>query len=79
MNKFIHKGLQKIAAFAILTLCYVFISFTVAFVVEVELIASGCDRYLSLVIAILVGIAVNAFVALNHKIRNFIKTGVIDE
>ena len=69
----IHRGLQAIAAFALLVLGHVFISFTVAFVVEIELLASGCDRYLSLAIAILVGIGCNAFIAFNHKIRNFIK------
>jgi hypothetical protein len=69
----IQKGLQAIAAFALLTLCTVFICFTVAFVVEIQLIASGCDRYLSLAIAILVGVGCNTFIAFNHKIRNFIK------
>jgi hypothetical protein len=76
----INKGLQVIAAFALLVLCTVFICFTVAFVVEIELIASGCDRYLSLALAVLVGIGCNAFIAFNHKIRNFIKNrGVTDE
>lgn len=76
----VQKGLQAIAATCLLVLGTVFICFTVAFVVEIELIASGCDRYLSLILAILVGIACNAFIAFNHKIREFIKNrGVTDE
>lgn len=76
----IQRGLQAIAAACFLVLGTVFICFTVAFVVEIELIASGCDPYISLALAILVGIACNAFVAFNHKIREFIKNrGVKDE
>ena len=75
----VHKKLQSIAAFCFLVVGTVFICFTVAFVVEIELIASGVDRYLSLGLAVLVGIACNAFIAFNHKIRKFINRSQKDE
>jgi len=68
-----HRGLQAIAAACLLILGNVFICFTVAFVVEIELIASGCNRYVALLLAILTGIVCNTYVVFNHKIRNFIK------
>lgn len=68
----LHRNLQAIAAFALLVIGTVFMCFTVALVVEIELIASGYNIYLSLVLAVLVAIACNAFLVFNHKIRNFI-------
>jgi len=69
----LYKSLQVIAAFALLTLATVLICFTFAFTVEIEMLASGFNKYLSLGVAILSAIGCNIFLVFNHKIRNFIK------
>jgi hypothetical protein len=67
-----NKALQSIAAFCLLVLANIFICFTTAAFWELQLLATGINKYLALIIAILIGAACNAFIAFNHKIRQFI-------
>ena len=68
------RAIQAIVVACLLALGTVLICFTVAFVVEIELLASGCNRYVCLLLAVLTGVACNAFIVFNHKIREFIKS-----
>jgi len=67
-----NKALQSIAAFCLLVLANVLICFSTAGVVMLQLVAAGTNKYLALIIAILVAAACNAYIAFNHKIRQFI-------
>lgn len=67
-----YRLLQVLAAVIALALGTVFICFSTAGVVMLQLLAAGTNKYLALGMAILVAIACSAFIAFNHKIRNFI-------
>jgi putative flippase GtrA len=67
-----NKSLQSIAAFCFLVLANVLICFSTAGVVMLQLLAAGTNKYLALVIAILVAAACNAYITFSHKIREFI-------
>lgn len=65
--------LQGIPVIILVVLANVFISFCTAGVVLVQLMASGHNRYLSLIIALIVAVLTHAFIILNHKARAFVK------
>jgi hypothetical protein len=76
----VHKKLQAIALACFLAIANVLICFSTAGVVMLELLASGCNKYVALGVAILVAIVCNAYIVFNHKIRDFIRNaGVTDE
>lgn len=83
MNSLARKIAKLLAVFpaiALMVLANVFICFSVAGVVLMQLLSSGFERYLSLGVAILVAIGVHAYIAFNHKIREYINSrGVINE
>lgn len=65
--------LHAIPAIILVTIVNVFISFTTAGVVLIQLLAAGHNKYLSLGAALLVAIGVHAWIVFNHKLRNYIK------
>lgn len=67
--------LAILPAILLVTFANVFISFTVAAVVMLQLITGGHNKYLSLGVAILVAIVTHFYIVFNHKIRNYIKHG----
>jgi hypothetical protein len=67
--------LQIIPAFILTTLADVFITCSTAGIVLVQLIASGHNKYFSLVTAILIAVGVYIYLLHSHKIRKFIKQG----
>ncbi len=67
--------LAILPAILLVTFANVFISFTVAAVVMVQLITTGHNKYLSLGVAILTAIFTHLYIVFNHKIRNYIKQG----
>ena len=56
-----------------MTFANVFIGMCSAGVVLVQLVANGTNKYTAITIAIVVAIAVHAYIAFNHKLRNYIK------
>ena len=73
------KFLAILPAILLVTFANVFISFTVAAVVMVQLITTGHHKYLSLGVAILTAIVTHCYIVFNHKIRNYIKQGESNE
>lgn len=69
----VHKMLQVLAAVCFLALGSLLICFATSGVIMLQLLASGVNKYVSLVVAIVVAILVNLFLMFNHKIRDFIK------
>ena len=67
----VHKLLQRIASFCLLTLGMLFISFSTAAFWELQLM-TATNRYVALGVAILIAIGCGAFMAFNHKLRNII-------
>lgn len=67
-----NKALQSIAAFCLIVLANFVISFSTAGVAMLQLLAAGTNKYLALVIAILIAAVCNAYIVFNHKIRKFI-------
>lgn len=68
----VNRTLQVIAALCVLTLGMVFICSATSGVVMLQLLAAGCNKYIALGGAVLVAIGCSAFIAFNHKIRDFI-------
>jgi len=71
--------LQVIPALILTVLADVFIACSTAGVVLVQLLASGHNRYFSLVTAILIAVGVHIYLKHSHKIRKFIKQGAKNE
>lgn len=67
----VHGLLQRIAAVCLLTLGMIFVCFSTAAFWELQLL-TATNRYAALGIAILIAIGCSAFIAFNHKLRNFI-------
>ena len=67
----VHKLLQRIASFCLLTLGMIFICFSTAAFWELQLL-TATNRYFALGVAILIAIGCSAFIAFNHKLRNII-------
>lgn len=72
-SSLVHLFLQKIAALVIFTVLNVFICFSTAGLVLLQLLASGTNRYCALALSIVVAVGSYAYLIFNHKIRNFIK------
>lgn len=70
-----HEGLQFAAITCLFTLIDVFISFSTAGVVMLQLLAAGANRYATLALAILIGVGCMLYLRFNHKIRNFTTSG----
>jgi succinate dehydrogenase hydrophobic anchor subunit len=71
--------LAVIPAIFLVVLCNVFIAFATAGVVFLQLLESGVNKQVSLGVAILIAIGVHAYIAWNHKIRDYIKQGAKNE
>jgi hypothetical protein len=69
------KFLAILPAILLVTFANVFISFTVAAVVMLQLITSGHNKYLALGVAVLVAVVTHFYIVFNHKIRDYIKQG----
>lgn len=65
--------LAIVPAIMLVALCNVFIAFATAGVVLLQLLDSGVNKHIALAVALLIAIGVHAYVAWNHKIRDFIK------
>lgn len=65
--------LSVLPAILLLTFANVFISFTSAAVVLIQLIANGANKYVALIVAIMVAVSIHLYIAFNHKLRNYIK------
>jgi len=70
----ITRTLSVLPVIVLVTLANVFIAFSTAGVVLVQLLAAGINKHLSLGVALLVAIGVHTHIVFYHKIRNFIKT-----
>jgi len=66
--------LSVLPAIILLTITNIFIAFSTAGVVMLQLLAAGFNKHLTLGVAILVAIGVHAYIVFNHKIRDYIKT-----
>lgn len=66
------KWLMAIPVILMVTLANVFISFTCAGVILIQLLGAGVNKHLSLGAALLIAVGVHAYIVFNHKIRNFI-------
>lgn len=73
------KLMQGIPVLILNVLVSVFISCSTAGFVLIQLIASGHNRYLSLVLALFLAIAIHFFIRLNHKIQAFINNSLPDK
>lgn len=71
--------LAIIPAIFLIALCNVFIAFATAGVVLIQLLESGLNKHVSLGVSILIAIGVHAYIAWNHKIRDYIKQGAKNE
>lgn len=65
--------LAIIPAIVLVALCNVFIAFSTAGVVLLQLLESGTNKHVALGVAILIAIGVHVYIAWNHKIRDYIK------
>lgn len=70
----ITKLLAMFPAVTLMVLSNIFICFSVAGVVLMQLLSLGVERYLSLGVACLVAIGVHFYIAFNHKIREYINS-----
>jgi succinate dehydrogenase hydrophobic anchor subunit len=66
--------LHAIPAILLVTFINVFICFTTAGVILIQLLAAGYNKYLSLGVALLVAIGCHAWIVYNHKLRDYIKS-----
>lgn len=74
------KLIAVIPAIVIMTIANVFIGFTVAGVVLLQMMSSGANKYVALLTAIMVALAVNGYIIFNHKLRAYIKNqGVVND
>ena len=71
--------LQIVPALILVVFANVFIAFTTAGVVLIQMLAAGYNKHFSLGVALLVAIGVHAYIVWNHKIRDFIKQGAKNE
>jgi hypothetical protein len=69
----LNRLLAVFPALLLLTFANVFIGFSTAGVVLIQLLASGTNKYLALTTAVIVAIGVHVYIAYNHKLRNFIE------
>lgn len=76
---FVARLLAVIPAIFLVVLCNVFIAFSTAGVVLIQMLAAGINKHVSLGVAILIAIGVHAYIAWNHKIRDYIKQGAKNE
>ena len=67
------RFLAVLPAILLLTFANVFIGFSTAGVVLIQLLASGVNKYVALITAIMVAIGVHAYITFNHKLRIYIK------
>ena len=68
----IARLLAVVPAIFMMTMANVFIGFTVAGVVLLQMITNGVNKHVSLATAILVAVAVHLYIIFNHKIRAYI-------
>lgn len=72
--------MATLPAILLITFVNVFICFTTAGMVLVQLLASNTNRYVALGLSILVAVGVHLYIVFNHKIRDYIKQqGSTDE
>jgi hypothetical protein len=69
----LHKLLRVIPLVVIMTLVNVFICTTMAIVALLEFISISHNKWLSFIVALLIGVGTYTWIAFNHKIRNYIK------
>jgi hypothetical protein len=74
-----NRLLQVIPALILIVLADVFIACSTAGIVLVQLLASGHNKYFSLITAILIAVGVHIYLRHSHKIRKFIKQGAKNE
>lgn len=67
------KILSAVPAMVIMVLCNTIIGLTISGLVMIEMLSAGCNKYLSLAVAMVVAIVVHLYVAFNHKLREYIK------
>jgi succinate dehydrogenase hydrophobic anchor subunit len=68
------KLLAIIPAIILVVFTNVFIAFSTAGVVLIQMLAAGCNKHVSLGAALLVAVLVHSYIVWNHKIRDYIKT-----
>lgn len=78
-KNFSRKLLAVIPAVFLMVLCNVFIAFSAAGVVLLQMLSSGINKHICLGVSLLIAVGVHIYIAYNHKIKNYINQGATNE